>query len=136
MTCSSTEKPYVIFSSPNHYLVHPFIRRSNSPYARMRPATSSSRTSRRSLSIRFKISIKSLGESLDHHYLALSYPPSSRANKQRSVSSTNLNSVSSRSHAILTIHVTVVDSDQNLSPYSTFDRFNVYSLTTLCSSIG
>ncbi|PIL26656.1 hypothetical protein GSI_11281 [Ganoderma sinense ZZ0214-1] len=38
-----------------------------------------------------------------------------RANKQRSVSSTNLNSVSSRSHAILTIHVTVVDSDQNLT---------------------
>ncbi|KAI1786603.1 kinesin-domain-containing protein [Ganoderma leucocontextum] len=38
-----------------------------------------------------------------------------RANKQRSVSSTNLNSVSSRSHAILTIHVTVVDSVQNLT---------------------
>ena len=46
--------------------------------------------------------------------------PLSRANKQRSVSSTNLNSVSSRSHAILTIHVTVVDSDQNLSQYRPF----------------
>ncbi|KAI0822872.1 P-loop containing nucleoside triphosphate hydrolase protein [Trametes gibbosa] len=33
----------------------------------------------------------------------------SQANKQRSVSSTNLNSVSSRSHAILTLHITVTD---------------------------
>ena len=38
-----------------------------------------------------------------------------RANKQRSVSSTNLNSVSSRSHAILTLHVSVVDPAHNLS---------------------
>ncbi|KAI0720850.1 P-loop containing nucleoside triphosphate hydrolase protein [Cerioporus squamosus] len=38
-----------------------------------------------------------------------------RANKQRSVSSTNLNSVSSRSHAILTLHVSVVDPVHNLT---------------------
>ncbi|KAI0630947.1 kinesin-domain-containing protein [Trametes polyzona] len=37
----------------------------------------------------------------------------SQANKQRSVGSTNLNSVSSRSHAILTIHVTVRDPSTN-----------------------
>ncbi|EIW55394.1 kinesin-domain-containing protein [Trametes versicolor FP-101664 SS1] len=37
----------------------------------------------------------------------------SQANKQRSVGSTNLNSVSSRSHAILTLHVTVTDPLQN-----------------------
>ncbi|CDO76921.1 hypothetical protein BN946_scf185006.g3 [Trametes cinnabarina] len=39
----------------------------------------------------------------------------SRANKQRSVGSTNLNSVSSRSHAILTLHITVADSSNNLT---------------------
>ncbi|RPD53144.1 kinesin-domain-containing protein [Lentinus tigrinus ALCF2SS1-7] len=38
-----------------------------------------------------------------------------RANKQRSVSSTNLNSVSSRSHAILTLHVSVVDPVHNMT---------------------
>ncbi|TBU52461.1 kinesin-domain-containing protein [Dichomitus squalens] len=38
-----------------------------------------------------------------------------RANKQRSVSSTNLNSVSSRSHAILTIHVNVIDPVANMT---------------------
>ncbi|RDX42160.1 kinesin-domain-containing protein [Lentinus brumalis] len=37
------------------------------------------------------------------------------ANKQRSVSSTNLNSVSSRSHAILTLHVSVVDPVHNMT---------------------
>ncbi|KAI0676625.1 kinesin-domain-containing protein [Trametes maxima] len=39
----------------------------------------------------------------------------SDANKQRSVGSTNLNSVSSRSHAILTVHVTVTDPENNLT---------------------
>ncbi|OSC97390.1 kinesin-domain-containing protein [Trametes coccinea BRFM310] len=39
----------------------------------------------------------------------------SRANKQRSVGSTNLNSVSSRSHAILTLHITVTDPSNNLT---------------------
>ncbi|KAI0642491.1 P-loop containing nucleoside triphosphate hydrolase protein [Trametes meyenii] len=39
----------------------------------------------------------------------------SDANKQRSVGSTNLNSVSSRSHAILTVHVTVSDLENNLT---------------------
>ncbi|KAI0739220.1 P-loop containing nucleoside triphosphate hydrolase protein [Daedaleopsis nitida] len=38
-----------------------------------------------------------------------------RANKQRSVSSTNLNSVSSRSHAILTLHVAVADRARNMT---------------------
>ncbi|KAH9886009.1 P-loop containing nucleoside triphosphate hydrolase protein [Cubamyces lactineus] len=38
-----------------------------------------------------------------------------RANKQRSVGSTNLNSVSSRSHAILTLHVNVADPVSNLT---------------------
>ncbi|KAI0367731.1 kinesin-domain-containing protein [Pilatotrama ljubarskyi] len=37
----------------------------------------------------------------------------SHANKQRSVGSTNLNAVSSRSHAILTLHVTVTDHSNN-----------------------
>ncbi|KAH9917698.1 kinesin-domain-containing protein [Epithele typhae] len=39
----------------------------------------------------------------------------SRANKQRSVGSTNLNSVSSRSHAILTLYITVTDTTRNLT---------------------
>ncbi|KAI0764505.1 kinesin-domain-containing protein [Trametes elegans] len=39
----------------------------------------------------------------------------SRANKQRSVGSTNLNSVSSRSHAILTLHVNVTDPANNMT---------------------
>ncbi|KAI0349857.1 kinesin-domain-containing protein [Trametes cingulata] len=37
----------------------------------------------------------------------------SHANKQRSVGSTNLNAVSSRSHAILTLHITVTDPLNN-----------------------
>ncbi|KAH9848323.1 P-loop containing nucleoside triphosphate hydrolase protein [Lenzites betulinus] len=47
-------------------------------------------------------------ESLDDFELAFS-----QANKQRSVGSTNLNSVSSRSHAILTLHITVTDPLNN-----------------------
>ncbi|KAI8969759.1 kinesin-domain-containing protein [Trametes punicea] len=38
-----------------------------------------------------------------------------RANKQRSVGSTNLNAVSSRSHAILTLYITIVDPTTNLT---------------------
>ena len=41
--------------------------------------------------------------------------PSSIANKQRSVGSTNLNRASSRSHAILTIEATMVDPVANTS---------------------
>ena len=39
----------------------------------------------------------------------------SQANKQRSVGATNLNRASSRSHAVLTIEVSMIDRAQNTS---------------------
>ena len=54
-----------------------------------------------------------------------------RANKQRSVGSTNLNSVSSRSHAILTLHVSVTDPVQNLSTCIEYPSSHVLILPQL-----